>query len=455
MSAAESPFSIPAIRRFIAFRIGFNARFYYPIFTILFLDFGLTIEQFAVLNAAWAASIVLFEVPSGALADVIGRKRLVVTAAGLMVVEIAILTFAPRGDATLLFALFLVNRILSGVAEAAASGADEALAYDALAAEGLAEEWGRVLERQMRLRSAVAVCAMMTGAAVYDPELMTAAARAVGLDVQLTQADTLRLPLILTLLMSGVALRAALGMDEPKAGDEDPTCGMGTACRQSFGEAFRMTFRAGAWILKTPFALIIILAGLLFDHVIRMLITLNSQYFRLIDLPEASFGLIGGGMAVLGLFIPRLALALARHNTPRGNLWLLSALTLAGLYGMTWFIPYYGLIPMLLLFSVMLMSGFFVSHYLNRITDSRQRATVLSFKGLSFNLAYGFIGLLYSAAVATIRSGLADGTGEAAERTVFVEAMAWFPGYFCVALILFGCFAAWRLSGDDAHRRRG
>jgi len=30
---------------FIAFRIFFNAGFYYPVFTILFLDFGLTLER--------------------------------------------------------------------------------------------------------------------------------------------------------------------------------------------------------------------------------------------------------------------------------------------------------------------------------------------------------------------------------------------------------------------------
>ena len=41
-----SPFSIANIRLFIAFRIFFNSRFYYPVFTILFLDYGLSIEQF-------------------------------------------------------------------------------------------------------------------------------------------------------------------------------------------------------------------------------------------------------------------------------------------------------------------------------------------------------------------------------------------------------------------------
>ena len=37
-------------------------------------------EQFALLNAVWAVTIVLLEVPSGALADRIGRKNMVVWA---------------------------------------------------------------------------------------------------------------------------------------------------------------------------------------------------------------------------------------------------------------------------------------------------------------------------------------------------------------------------------------
>lgn len=38
------------LRRFIIFRLLYTARFYYPVFTILFLDYGLTLEQFAILN---------------------------------------------------------------------------------------------------------------------------------------------------------------------------------------------------------------------------------------------------------------------------------------------------------------------------------------------------------------------------------------------------------------------
>ena len=48
---------------FIAFRVLFNARWYYPVLAVLFLDFGLSIEQYALLNVAWAVAIVGLEVP--------------------------------------------------------------------------------------------------------------------------------------------------------------------------------------------------------------------------------------------------------------------------------------------------------------------------------------------------------------------------------------------------------
>src|SRR5262245_60770726 len=122
------------VRLFIAFRVLFNSRFYYAVFAVMFLDYGLSVEQFALLNVVWAFSIVLLEVPLGAVADHIGRKKTIVAASFLMVLEMCLLAFAPFGNPGLLFAMFVGNRILSGAAEACASGADEALAYDSLVA---------------------------------------------------------------------------------------------------------------------------------------------------------------------------------------------------------------------------------------------------------------------------------------------------------------------------------
>ena len=145
MSAASSR-NVPL---FIAFRVVFNARWYYPILAVLFLDFGLSIDQYALLNVAWAVSIVLLEVPTGALADQIGRRRILILASLLMIAEMSLLAFVPLGSSWL-FPVFLLNRILSGAAEACASGADESLAYDSLNAEGRADQWPAILARLMR-----------------------------------------------------------------------------------------------------------------------------------------------------------------------------------------------------------------------------------------------------------------------------------------------------------------
>ena len=454
----RSPFEIDNIRNFIAFRVFFNARFYYPVFTILFLDFGLTLEQFALLNVAWAATIVILEVPSGALADTIGRRNLLVSTGVLMVVEIALLCFAPRGNPNLLFAIFLANRVLSGTAEAAASGADEALAYDSLKKEGNVEDWGLVLEKQMRLQSIFFIGAMSLGAAVYDPALMGRIAHWLGVKVTLTQDITLRFPLFLTLLMAVMTLLTTLRMREVDI--EDDRGGVGfERCGKSITQAFKMTLRAGGWILRTPFALVIIAAGLVFDHIIRMVMTLNSQYFRLIDLPEATFGLIGSGLAVLGIFVPRIARKLVERHSPTFNLGVLSVLTVLGLLGMTLFLPIVGLFPVFLLYSGIFLTGFFLSHYLNRITTSNQRATVLSFKGLSLNLAYGLIGLFYSLLLGMLRSRVSETglnlAGQDLENLLFVKSLALFPWYFILTLIALLVFARWQLRNADEHKRQG
>jgi MFS family permease len=455
---SKSPFAIRNVRLFIAFRVFFNARFYYPVFTILFLDFGLTIDQFALLNAAWAASIVLLEVPSGALADTVGRRNLLILTGILMVIEMALLIFVPLGKSGLLFGVFMLNRILSGAAEASASGADEAIAYDSLKKEGDARDWPKVLEKQMRVQSIAYIGAMSLGAAAYDPALMQHLFDGLGLSIQLSQNITLRFPIYLTFIMAIMTLLTTLRLQEPKlqsSAHRDLSAGGG----KSIYQAFKLTLNAGGWILKTPFAMVIIFAGLIFDNCIRMVVTLCSQYYRLIGLPEASFGLIGSGFAILGLFVPKVAYKMVTRHSPAFNLWIMALISMIGLVGLTFFLPFIGLLPVAMLAVVMYMGRFFESHYLNRITASHQRATVLSFKGLSFNLAYGLIGVLYSILLAVLRPQIAASRPDlklvGLENEVFIRSIFWFPWYFLLTMVTLLIIARWRLKNTNEHRIPG
>jgi MFS family permease len=410
----------------------------------LFLDFGLTLDQFAVLNAIWAATIVLFEVPSGALADVIGRRNLLVTAGALMVGEILIICLAPVGSSPTLFWLFALNRVLSGLAEAAASGADEALAYDSLCQHGIEGQWSRVLERQMRLQSAANLMAMSVGAVLYDPAAVNWLLSAVGATAAVGQEATLKFPLYLTLAMAVITLAAAVGMTETQHLDRHTDASRVRVA----ADAFKITLDAGAWILRTPMASVIIASGLLFDHVGRLLITLNSQYYRVIQLPEATFGMISSGLSVFGIFLPKIARWLTRHLAPGANFLLLGVLLFTGIIIMVFFLPLIGILAPVCIFSVLMLTNFFTSHYLNPLTTSTQRATVLSFKGLSFNLAYGLIGLLYASLLAHLRDGLTPSgfpAGNGVEEAVFRQSIQWFPGYFLIGFCLLALWIRWRL----------
>ncbi len=410
----------------------FNARWYYPVLAVLFLDLGLTIGQYAMLNVAWAAAIVGLEVPSGVLADRFGRRRMVVLAAVLMVVEMGIFAFAPRGNPTLLFALFFLNRILSGAAEACASGADEALAYDSLVAEGRAAEWPRVLERLMRWQSAGFFVAMMLGAASYDARLVQHVVDFLGLPWTVTREMTVRFPVYLTLGNAVLALLVTLRMREPAA----------AADASHAGATWHATLAAGRWILHTPLALAVILAGLCFDSIVRLFLTIGSGYYRLIAIPEAAFGLIGSSFAVIGFVLPPLARRLAERRSMRANFSLVAALVLAGFTGVAFAWPLWGLLPLLPIGAAMSLTGFFVSHYLNAaVTDSRRRATVLSFRGLAYNLAYGGVGLLFAALTRALAAR------ENADA-VFAESLTWLPWWFIATLALLA--TAWVRLGNPA-----
>ncbi len=185
----------------------------------------------------------------------------------------------------------------------------------------------------------------------------------------------------------------------------------------------------------------------MYDHVLRLTITLTSQYLRLIDLPEASFGIIMALLSLLGLLVPKLAEFMVKRFTPAQNAAWLGLLTILTLWLLTGFVPYFGVIPMALVMSGLLLTAFFTSHYLNLVASSEQRATVLSFKGLAFNLAYGVIGILFAMLINRLRTSVKGHSPQWSETLIENEAfrqsynwLPWYGGLLIAATALFCYF---------------
>lgn len=428
------------LRRFIIFRLFYSARFYYPVLTVLFLDYGLTLEQFGILNIAWAMTIVCAEVPSGALADIVGRKRLLVFASALMVAEMLLLVLVPMGASSLLFSVFLANRICSGLSEAAASGADEALAYDSLKALGREGEWAQLLETTTRVVAIGFFTTMILGAFAYDSAMVNGTLRYLSSEWQFSEQTIIRLPIILTLLTSLIVLattlsfydidKAVLAQAKQVAHEEGKSL---SAVRDSFAQILK----AGRWTFGHQFVFFVILVSLALDSVARQFVVLASEYYRSIDIPISWFGFIGAAMALIGIVNARLARLMVIHLSPFKNFLCLSGVLVLSLCGLMFAIPLYGVVFAVGAFAILGMVQFQASYYINRAVDSKLRATVLSFKGLALNLGLGIASLLYTGLVSTLKRGdsVATLSKEQLQDVVFLESLKAFPVYYLVLFV--------------------
>ena len=419
-------------RRFVVFRVFFNARFYYPVMAVFFLDLGLSATEYTLLNFVWALAIVFTDLPAGVMADRIGRKPLVVMAAVFMVAEMCLLCVAPLHGGVVLLLCCLANRVLSGMAEGMANGADEALVFDSLAERGRSSEWPKVLDHVMRYQGIGMVVAMLVGGAVYDPVFVGRFLSFFGDAPHLTQGTTLRFPIYLNLLTAVLTLWTALGLREPAVRetrvvkDDEDSAGVELT-------AWHILSRAGAWIVKTPVALFVIFAGVLMDSVVRLFLTFSSSYFRIISIPEAAFGLIGATIGGLGIVVSPLARRMVAVNSLAGNYGILAFIILAGLIGVACRWTYGGVIFIIPLAGAMMALGYMISYYLNAIVDSSHRATVLSFKGVATNLGYGFISLLFALVLRAVRNG-GSAQDALARALIFLPVWLVFGALLCAVL---------------------
>lgn len=424
-------------RLFVWFRILFNCRFYYPVFTILFLDLGLSIGEFAALNVVWALTSVVLEVPSGALADRFGRRPLVVAAGVLMVLEMAVLCLMQPGHHDLVLWLFVLNRVLSGAAEACASGADEALAYDSLPAAERTTLWPQIMAKLSRGMALGFVVSSITGSVLYDAHSLTTAFHWIGLDVTVAKQVSMKLPLLLGLGTALACLVVTLRMTEVRAPAPK------TALLQSIRETWISILQTGGWIWRTKAAFALILFGLVFDSVIRLFLTVASNFYRLVGIEEGWYGVIGTGVSLLGLVTASLMEKSAKVMTARQNFIWLGLVVFGGLLAAAHPQPSWtGIALVMPLFLSMRFLQFFLSHYLNEIVDSEQRATALSFRGLTINLAYGTLTLLFGWQTSWVGGHLHL---NADDPRVFAAALELWPWWFAGTVLMAGVWMMLRV----------
>lgn len=110
----------------------------YAFYTILFIQRGMSVTDIAVLLALWSVFTIVFEVPSGVLADRWNRRNMLAIATALQGLCFMIWFFSHT------FLMFAIGFVFWAIAGAFISGTEEGLIYDNLKCDGNEECFARV-----------------------------------------------------------------------------------------------------------------------------------------------------------------------------------------------------------------------------------------------------------------------------------------------------------------------
>jgi len=119
--------------------LGGVAFFYNAIDTLYYRHWGLSFQQIGWLISAGLLTSVALEIPSGAFADLHGKKRSILIGAGFNLAGTSCLAFGSS------FPVFFAGFVCWGISMAFESGAGSAWLYDLLQAAGRQEHFGRHL----------------------------------------------------------------------------------------------------------------------------------------------------------------------------------------------------------------------------------------------------------------------------------------------------------------------
>lgn len=101
-----------------------------PIVVLFYTDNGLDTYHLYLLQSAYSLCVAFFEIPSGYMADIVGRRTTLIWGAVLGTLGFGVLSLSHT------FTGFLAAEIILGLGGSFVSGADSALLYDSLAAQG-------------------------------------------------------------------------------------------------------------------------------------------------------------------------------------------------------------------------------------------------------------------------------------------------------------------------------
>lgn len=352
------------LSRYQAFSLVVFTPFMVPVIVLFWRENGLDLVDVHLLQAIFAVAVVLLEVPTGMVADRLGKRASLIAASAITSAGMGLYALGHG------FWVFLSAELALALGISLHSGAGSALLYDTLRALGRAAEYQRYEGRTRALQLvSVGVCALVGGVVGAHSTRATVWLTAVG-------------PLCaLALALSLVEVADPPGRGQPW---REGLVGY----RQLIGDALRFVarHRLVRWLIA--------FFGVLTASSIWML-WIYQPYMERCGLPVWAFGVAFALFNLVAAAASRLADGVAARCGERGTLWLLGGLQLAPPLLMAAFVH-----PASFLFicghqAVRGLAPPVISARVMRYTYADKRATVLSIGSMAGRLLYAASAVLF------------------------------------------------------------
>jgi MFS family permease len=355
------------IKNFYIYKFFKDFVFIYAVYIILFKFRGLSILEISILLSLWSSFVVIFEVPTGALADKWNRKFMLILGMLSKAAGFGVWSFADS------FLFFALGFLFWGIQETFCSGTEEALLFDNLKKFEREEEYEKV-----------------AGQGYFYSKI------AVGISVSLggfLASYSFELVAILSSLSMIIAIIPTLSFHEVKFQKISSE-------KVKYFSLMRSAFKEA---VNNKLLLRLILYSTIVLAVIGTLDEYEQLYFNWLNLPIAVFGVMTVIRMVFEAIGNKFAYKFQKYFKSENNIHALAilagiALILSISYRTLFMLPIFAFI-----FLLGSISEVLVESRMQKEIITEQRATILSINSLLLNI---------SAIVLTVGFGILSEVGD-------------------------------------------
>jgi MFS family permease len=326
-----------------------------PIIVLFYQENGLSMQDVLTLKGIYSVAVVLLEIPSGYLADVWGRKKSLILGSILGCLGFVVYSFSHG------FSGFLVAELILGIGSSFISGSDSAMLYDSLLKMKREKEY---LKQESRVMSIGNFAEALAGIAGGSLALIS-----------------LRTPFIFQSFIAFIAIPAAFMLLDPNQNAPKSKAGF---------KHILSIVKFSLW--DSPTLRWNIMLSSVIGCATLTLAWFIQPYLKELDMEVSTIGVI---WTLLNLTVGAVALLSHKVEGYLGkigtSIFIVVGIS-SGFILTGWFHSLIGVGVLFFFYFVRGIATPVLKDYINRITESDMRATVLSVRNFIIRICFALIG---------------------------------------------------------------